>query len=307
MKAFALALSLLAAVGFAKPPAPKKEPAESADVAKAKELFQWAQKLYKQARYTEAIAKFEEAYAARPHPVIYFNIGKCYEQLGETAKAMRAYKDYLRLMPDAADKETVTDAIANLERRLKEQGVQQLMVYAEPATATIEVDGKPLGSSPASVELKAGNHQLTVKADGFETVDRSIVMSTAHSTEMTISLRPKTEAPKEVAAKDDTPKKTDLVPPPPPPSEPELVEQPKKGHTFTYVAGGVAVAGLGAGIALGLMANGDANSLKGSTHSRADATNLANGAQGKALGANISYGVAGAAAVAAVVIFFLER
>ena len=31
--------------------------AESSEVAKAKELFGWAQKLYKQARYTEAIGK----------------------------------------------------------------------------------------------------------------------------------------------------------------------------------------------------------------------------------------------------------
>ena len=102
-----IALSLAAAPAKAAP-APAAD--ESGDVKKAKDLFQWGQKLYKQARYAEAIAKFEEAYSVRPHPVIYFNIGKCYEQLGETAKALRAYRDYLRLAPDAKDKETVSDA-----------------------------------------------------------------------------------------------------------------------------------------------------------------------------------------------------
>ena len=126
----------------------------------------------------------------RPHPVIYFNIGKCWEQLGETAKALRAYRDYLRLAPDAKDKETVSDAIANLERRLREKGLQQLMVFADPPNARISVDGKELGTSPVSIELIAGNHQLSVAAEGYEKVDRSFVMQTTRATEMTISLRP---------------------------------------------------------------------------------------------------------------------
>jgi len=46
-----------------------------------------------------------------------------------------------------------------------------------------------LGSSPASVELTAGNHQLVVKADGYDTVERAFVMSTMHATEITISLK----------------------------------------------------------------------------------------------------------------------
>lgn len=93
----------------AKPP-----PAETEELAKAKALAQAAQRLYKLARYAEAIVKFEEAYAIRPHPQITFNIGRCYEQLGEIAKAMRSYRDYLRLSPSAPDRETVADAITNL-------------------------------------------------------------------------------------------------------------------------------------------------------------------------------------------------
>ena len=173
--------------------APPKEPRpaaaaapENAGLAKAKELVQWGQKLYKQARYAEAIAKFEEAYLARPSPVITYNIGKCYEQLGETAKAMRAYRDYLRLSPNAADRETVSDAITNLERRLREKGLQQLMVFADPPTAKISVDGKELGNSPVSIELVAGNHTLSVTAEGHEKVDRAFVMQLARATEMNL-------------------------------------------------------------------------------------------------------------------------
>lgn len=212
------------------------------DTAKAKEAFQRAQKLYKQARYAEAIEKFEEAYALKPHPVIYFNIGRCYEQLNETAKAPRAYRDYLRLSPTAADRDTVADAIANLERRLRDTGVQQLLVFTEPPTARIEVDGQDVGQSPASIELKAGNHQLVVRADGFEPVERSFVMSLSRATEMTINLRPVSEKPEPPPPPPVEVKKEEPLPPPPPPPPPVEVTQPKvadeapKFHRF-FVAG----------------------------------------------------------------------
>src|SRR5262245_53322185 len=110
------------------------------DTQAAKKYFQWAQNLYKQARYAEAITKFEEAYRLKPHPTIFFNMGRCYEQLGDLNKALKNYREYLRVAPDAKDRELVTDAIATLERRLKEQGVQQLSVLSDPAGVRVSVD-----------------------------------------------------------------------------------------------------------------------------------------------------------------------
>jgi hypothetical protein len=313
----ALLIALLVA---APKPAAAPAEAESGDVKKAKDLFQSGQKLYKQARYAEAIAKFEEAYLVRPHPVIYFNIGKCWEQLGETAKALRAYRDYLRLAPDAKDKETVSDAIANLERRLREKGMQQLLVFADPPNARIAVDGKDLGSSPASVELIAGNHTLTVTADGFEKVERSFVMQTTRATEMTISLRPAgSKEPAKEPIASDAPKadpKVTADPGTPPPTPPLVVSQPvetKKGRLWTYVAGGVAVASLGTAIGLGVASNGEMEKFtKVSTphhpmtvQADFDAANAKAG--GLATGANVAYGVAGVALATAVVLFFLEK
>jgi tetratricopeptide (TPR) repeat protein len=310
----ALLIPLLLAAPPKKAPAAAPAPAaeeENADVKKARELFQWGQKLYKQARYAEAISKFEEAYTVRPHPVIYFNIGKCQEQLGETARALRAYRDYLRLAPDAKDKETVSDAIANLERRLREKGQQQLMVFADPPNAHIVVDGKELGTSPASVELVAGNHSMTVSADGYEKVERSFVMQTTRATEMTISLRP-VGAPKEATPvlASDAPKKNTVSDPGPPPPLPPVVTaalEPKKTRVWTWVAGGVAAASLGAGIGMTVAANGASKDLTTNEHTMAQADALVKQTQGLALGSDVAYGVAGAAAITAVILFFVEK
>jgi len=297
--------ALCALVSLGAAPAPD-------DATRAKEIFKVAQKLYKEARYADAIAKFEEAYQFKPSPVIVYNIGKCHEQLGDVPKAMRAYRDYLRLSPDAKDKDTINDAIANLERRLKEKGLQQLLVFADPPTSLIEVDGKVLGNSPASVELTAGNHKLTVKADGYETTERAFVMQTARATEMTINLR-KVEAstPPLDAPKKDDPKPVALTPTNTGPTTTgttgvtKTAEPEKKGgRVWTWVAGGLAVASAGAGVGLGVAAQGTATKVPMAPIGQAPAQ--AQQAQGLATGANIAYGVAGVAAVTAVILFFVE-
>lgn len=290
-------------------PAPAPAAADAVEVKKAKALFQAAQKLYKQGKYADAIAKFEDAYAVRPHPVIFFNIGKCWEQLNDTARALRAFRDYLRLAPDAKDKQSVSDAVANLERRLREKGLQQLIVFADPPTARISVDGKDLGPSPASVELVAGSHDLSVAADGFEKVERSFNHQINRVSEMSISLQPAatppiaSDAPKTELKKSVEP---DNVPPEPPLVATSPTET-KKGRVWTYVAGGVAVASLGAAIGLGVGANGNSAELLAREHPQAEAQKLHDTANGMGMGANIAYGVAGVAAVTAVILFFVEK
>ncbi len=280
------------------------------NVAKAKEQFTVGQALYQQRKYAEAAKKFEEAFGLRPHPVILFNLAKCYEGLDAFGKALKAYHEYLRLSPKAADKSAVVDSIANLERRLREQGVQQVRVFAEPSDAKIEVDGKDLGRSPASAELKPGVHKLIVSSKGLQTSARDFELPAHKSIELTVTLQPP-DAAQPVVAK-DAPLKTVE----PTVGEPIAATQvalatsksapARKGRVFTWVAGGVAVAGLGAGIGLGVTAGGASSTLRGSIHERPEATQLVNTATTFGMGANVSYAVAAAAGVTAVVLFFLE-
>jgi hypothetical protein len=189
-------------------------------------------------------------------------------------------------------------------------------VLAEPEGARVEVDGKDIGRVPASIELVAGEHKLVVRADGYEPVERSFTFTTAHVSEQSVVL-------KKAVARNDPP------PPPPPLVDAPMKDNgvaltptttatsgatevsgkvaPKKGRVFTWVAGGVAVAGLGAGIGLFAAADGQANTLRdGKYRTRAEADVLVSGAQGMSTGSYVAYGVAGAALVTAVVLFFVE-
>jgi hypothetical protein len=318
MTSIALVLSALVAAS------PADTGLSAADLQRAKDLFGAGQKLYKAASYSEAITKFQEAYAVRPHPVILFNIAKCYEQLADDGKAMRAYRDYLRFSPDAKDKEAVVDAIANLERHLKERGQNQVIVFTDPASARVEIDGKDVGLAPASAELTAGAHKIVVRSRGYETVDRSYTMSISRASEMTINLKPSTPALPTAETAGDAPKKDELkvVTLSPAQNEPVAAASPvvanpvtvttkapgaKKGRVWSYVAGGVAVAALGGGIALGVLSNNASSELRATEHSRADATALATTATSFSTGANITYGVAAGVAITAVILFFVEK
>lgn len=287
--------------------APAALAAEDA-AARSKELFQEAQKLYKLQKYAEAIVKLDEANALKPHPVINYNIARCHEQLGDVPKALRAYRDYLRLSPDAKDKQAVSDSIANLERRLKDRGLQQVIVFAEPETATIAVDGKELGKSPASTELTAGEHKVTVKADGHEPVDRAFAVPSGRSSELTIALKPAGSAPPVASEPAKTEPRSETVAAVTPASTVTATPAQKpRGRLFTWVAAGVAVVGLGAGIGLGVTASGAAGRLQaGLAPDRMTADAWVGQARGMSLGANVCYGVAAVALVAAAVLFFLE-
>jgi tetratricopeptide (TPR) repeat protein len=301
MISFSLALLLLSAA-----------PASQEDATrKAKAAFESASKFYKSARYADAVKKFEEAYSLKPHPSIFFNIGKCHEQLGDPARALRNYRDYLRLSPNAPDVSAVSDSIATLERRLKDKGVQQLLVLAEPREARIEIDGKDLGVSPASVELPAGSHKMVVRAEGFETVEKSFVMSTAHVDQQEVTLQVAAVAKNESKPTVSDAPKTDertLIPNEKPTENglTALESAPKKKpRVFTWVTAGLAAAAGGTGAIFGVM-NLNTQKALGTPAPGRDVNALNEQLKQQATVANACFIGAGVAGAAAIVLFFVE-
>jgi hypothetical protein len=56
----------------------------------------------------------------------------------------------------------------------------QFDISSTPAGADIEIDGKFVGSTPSSVTVAPGDHEVVVKKNGFTAWERKITASTGH-------------------------------------------------------------------------------------------------------------------------------
>lgn len=106
----ALALGLLLGAGSA---AAEETPASA---AQAKLRYEEGKAAYEDARFADAIRAFSEADVLAPRAALSFNIARAYERLGDRARALEHYRDYLRRAPDAENAATVRARIDTLEQ-----------------------------------------------------------------------------------------------------------------------------------------------------------------------------------------------
>ena len=166
-----------------------------ADTAAAKQAFESAAQAYREGRYPEAVQLFLQAYEEDHQPQLIYNAAQAYEKAGDVPNALRSYRRFLRLAPDADDRPTVELRVRNLERRLREKGVQQVSVFSTPDGASLEIDGKAAGKTPWSAEIAPGTHVVVLRHEGFPDVTKEIVHSADHSLELDVTLGASTATP----------------------------------------------------------------------------------------------------------------
>jgi tetratricopeptide (TPR) repeat protein len=297
MKALLLAALLVAAASPARADGPAPDV-----TAQAKARFKRGSELYREARYREAIAEFEEANRLRPHGVIFYNLAQCHERVGDIPAALRAYHEYLRAVPDAQDRASVNAALANLGTRLGASGVQQLLVYSDPEGAEVYVDGQPRGRTPFAGVFPHGAHRLMVTKSGYATVTREALLAADRSVEVDVALAAVATAPP-TSTLDATPTPAlALSLTSPSPSPPPRALSPR----WKWIAAGAAAVALAAGGTYGLAARSASADLRATEHDHATATRLAQSATSRARTANVLYGVGAAAGAAGVGLFAYE-
>jgi tetratricopeptide (TPR) repeat protein len=251
--------------------------------ALARELYTKGQQLFREGDYTAAEHSFEEAYRVAPTPVVLLSIAECQVRTEQFERAAETLETYLREKPDAKDKTEVRTQIETLRHK-----PASLTVSSNIAGADIWVDGNDTGmSTPADLSLSPGVHTVTLVRDGYVRTDQSIRLSPAGRDTIRFTMMPEAQAPVVAAAAATTTEQ---------PAEPESKRH--FGPAF-WAATGVGIAALGAGIGLGVTA------LKKVDEFNANPTTKgADQGERIALAADVCYGVAGAAAVTALVVYF---
>jgi tetratricopeptide (TPR) repeat protein len=83
----------------------------------AKRHYERGQKLFALQKFDEALEQFQAAFDAKPIPDFLFNIGQCHRNLGDYEAAIFSFKRYLKLDPDAENREQVEELITQLEEK----------------------------------------------------------------------------------------------------------------------------------------------------------------------------------------------
>jgi tetratricopeptide (TPR) repeat protein len=266
---------------------------------KASHLVDEGVALFESGDYERALARFQEAYAAFPSAKIFLNIGEALKRLDRNAEAAQAYDRFLFETAQRADvseakRRLAQSALSQLSRR-----VGRLRVEASPEAATITVDGNNVETAPGRpIYVEPGTHALAASAPGHlvRTVNLEIGRGEEKSFQLSLDQVP-TAAPL-MPLPIATP-----TPPPPPKAPPERHEE--RSHVWTWVAAGTAVALLAGGLVFGEMASSSYDDYK-MTRSPTRYDQLRDDVDSQSTIANTLLISAGAAAVAAGVLYFVE-
>jgi tetratricopeptide (TPR) repeat protein len=97
--------------------APVTAHAQESDEDRARLHYETAVSYFEQARYSDAAREFLEAYRLSDRSHLLKNVATALEQAGEHAEAVGALEAYLAREPDAADRRTIEERIAQLRGR----------------------------------------------------------------------------------------------------------------------------------------------------------------------------------------------
>ena len=118
-------------------------PARGDDFERARTLFQAGRAKFGDNQFAQALVDFQAAYQLAPLPDIQFNIGLCFGQLGEDARALESFRKYQSQLPaiDAtrAARTDVAERIARIEAQHPE--------LARPPDGGVAPPAQPDGGS----------------------------------------------------------------------------------------------------------------------------------------------------------------
>lgn len=274
---------------------------------RAQALLKDGARLYENGALVPALEKFQAAYAEYPSAKLLFNIGQASRDLGRPVEAMNAFERILDQDADAPA-EMVDEAkrsVAELEGKLG-----KLQIQCSTPEAEISVDGKRVGSAPLAglIWAQPGHHQVIAQREGFVPAVEEVDVNANWVHTVVVTLQPlETVAPAPTRASPGgslARGKDADVPVPKPESTPT-------GYTWAWVASGSALVLGGAAVALGASMRAKFDSLNKSCGSGSPSYPGCSESDIEGLLvrrnlANVSWGLAAAAAVTAGILFVVE-
>jgi hypothetical protein len=264
-----------------------------AESARFKAFFERGEKQFQQGDFGAAIASFREADRARVTPEVAYDLAKCFEKLGDEAFTTFYYRLYMRRAPSAPDTLEVAERVGNTMAHLESEGQGYLELDA-PRANGITVNKHRYPEPPVAAFLPPGDYEIAAE---FASGKKTMLVQIRTGKTTVIHFEP--VVPPMVSIENAL--------------SAEMVAQglesapsvgPSKLRIASYVVAGLGVAALIGGAVLGGSSLADATAAKtNKTLMYGEAQKLADSANSKGIGANVLFGVGGAAVAGGVLMF----
>jgi tetratricopeptide (TPR) repeat protein len=178
---YCIAVFLLLGLGQAKA---AEDPAEEA----AMKHFARALEMVDRGDFQGGLQAFKDAYAAKPHYAVWYNIAQAHISLGQPLEAIETLLRYLREGQDQIPAQEHLQVEAQI--KALEAFLGELEVTTEPSGALLTVDDREIGRTPLAepIRLVAGTHKITASLDGRPTVERTVGIGQGRHHEVVLQL-----------------------------------------------------------------------------------------------------------------------
>lgn len=287
----------------APPPAPAPAPADDTQ-AQARVHYSNGKILYEKGSYADAMAEFQLAYDLKPHPSVLKSIAECKIQMGDIAGAIATFEKFLA-DPEATKKEVVEAKIAELKGMMA-----RVEITSDPAGASLMIDGAATDKvTPATIELAPGEHHVVLNTDGFQPLEKSLILGKGEQGRIAVSFA--------VEGTPTTPPAEPSIADPfadgatPAPADANVENESEGPPAAFWIAAAVAGVGLVSGTVFGTMALGDEKDFEDKKETDPYATgelnDIKDSGERNGIIADVSFGVAAAAAVVGVVVLVVHN
>src|SRR5688572_29785855 len=136
------------------------------DLELAKAHFRTGEIYYERGRFSDAAREFEEAYRLSQRAELLYNMGKSYDGGGDHARALGAYRRFMKAVLESPDRAIVQKRIEALSRL-----VGRVTITSDVEGASITLDGISVGTTPLPepIEVNPGAHNVIASHEGHKT------------------------------------------------------------------------------------------------------------------------------------------
>jgi len=124
--------------------------------AEARRHYDAGTEAYKAGDYDKAIEEFEAGYQLKPEPQQLYNLGQSCRLAHHPERARDYYQQYLEAMPDAPNRTTVEQRLAEVEKEIEAKNAPPPPPTPAPAAATAPVEPAAHPKAAARASASAG-------------------------------------------------------------------------------------------------------------------------------------------------------